>query len=416
MTFGWAGLGAAILAIAFFAIAELALLSVSRIRLRGWVGRTIEGESWVRATDVVERPYRLIAPVLVGRALGVTAAAFFCVRIFAGSTDFSPIRSAAMTALVLTPPIYLLDALIGGVSRARAHQLFPVVSLVLRLSSWVFRPMVVAADALAGLLRRTIERREPNVAAGRLILEALLDESERAGVVERTEREIIAGVFEFGRKPVEAVMKGFEEVVVAPAGSRAQEISALIRESGYSRIPLHGRHDRRRIVGMVHVFDLFKLAPNQRPHPRRVVMAAPETACDELLIEMKRRRCHLAIVAQAKRAVGMVTMEDLVEELVGEIRDEHEARVGGREPGFVVDARSSIAEINAKHDMDLPSEGAGTVEALITSALGRVPQAGEELRLGGWAIDILDVTQERVRRVRLRPQGQDPSRESRTSG
>ena len=331
MTVAWVGLGAAILAIAFFGIAELALLSTSRIRLRGWVRRTMEGEPWVQATDVVERPYRLIAPIVVGRTLAITAAALFAARLVATGFDIEPLRSAAIAAILLAPSLYLLDALIGAMIRSRAHQLFPAVSLVLLVSSWAFRPLVLAADTVAAFLRARGERREPTAVAGRRALEAILDESERAGVVEPAEREIIAGVFDFGRTTVETVMKPYEEVVVATAGSRAREISALIHESGYSRIPLHGQRDPGRIVGMVHVFDLYKVDPDERPHPRSVVMTEPATPCDELLVEMKRRRCHLAIVARDKRAVGMVTMEDLVEELVGEIRDEHDARLEGRE-------------------------------------------------------------------------------------
>jgi putative hemolysin len=416
MMVAWAGLAAAFLAIGFFAIAELALLSTSRIRLRGWVRRTMEGEAWVQATDVVERPYRLIAPILVGRALAVTAAALLAAQLAAAEFEIRPLGSAAVAALLLTPPIYLLDALIGAMTRARAYQLFPAVSLVLRLSSWVFRPLVLAADAVAALLRTVSGRPAQSAAAGRQVLEAILDESERAGVIESAECEIIAGVFEFGQTTIAAVMTPVEEMVVAPAGSRAGEISALIRESGYSRIPLHGRRDPRRIVGMVHVFDLYQLDPAERPHPRPVVMTHPEAPCDELLVEMKRRRCHLAIVAEAKRAVGMVTMEDLVEELVGEIRDEHDARAEGRERPLVVDARTPIAEINAKHDMDLPTDGADTVEGLLTAELGRVPQTGEELRLREWAVEVLDATQGRVRRVRLRRRGAGSARGNRTTG
>lgn len=416
MTLAWVGLSASIVAIAFFGIAELALLSTSRIRLRGWVRRTIEGVPWVRATDVVERPYRLIAPILVGRALAVTAAALSAARLTTAAFDAGPFQTATTAALLLTPPIYLLDALVGAIARARAHQLFPAVSIVLRLSSWVFRPLVIAADAMAALLRVVGGRPEPSAVAGRRVLEALLDESERAGVVESSEREIIAGVFEFGRTTVREVMKPFEDMVIASAGSRAREISSLIRASGYSRIPLHGRRDSRRIVGMVHVFDIYKLDPEERPHPRHVVITGPETPCDEVLVEMKRYRCHLAIVAEAKRAVGMVTMDDLVEELVGEIRDEHDARAEGRERGLVVDARTPIAEINAKHDMDLPTEGADTVEELLTAELGRVPQAGEELRLRACAVEVLDATQGRVRRVRLRRRAAGPARGNRTAG
>lgn len=399
-------LAVAVLAAAFFALAEIALLSTSRIRLRQWVRQTMEGEHWVRAGDLVEQPHRLLSPILVGHTLAVVAASFLTARLAVARMEADLLSGAAVAVVLLVSILYLLETTAGAVARARGHQLFGAVSLLLRFCAWLFRPLVVAADALAiPLLRAAGSRPEARSLSGRRALESLLDESERAGVVEPAEREIIAGVFDFGRTPVRAVMKPVEEMVVAPAGVRVGEISELIRTTGYSRIPLHGRRDPRRIVGMVHVFDLLKLDPHEIPHPRSVVLAGPDTACDELLVEMKRRRCHLAVVAEAKQAIGMVTMEDLVEELVGEIRDEHDARAEGRESAPVVDAEVSITEINSKHGTDLPTGEAGTIADLVVAELGRVPRAGEELRLREWAIDVLDATPQRVRRVRLRRKG-----------
>jgi CBS domain containing-hemolysin-like protein len=319
----WAGLIAAAVAAAFFSLAELSILSTSRIRLRQWVHRTLEGETWVRSEDVIERPYRLLSPILVGRALAAVTAAMIGARIVAGATDAGIFMTAAATAILFAPGLYLLETLAGAVARARGPQLLPAVSIVLRACWWAFRPIVLAAEALTRPLLGAVGGSvEPQAVMGRRILERLLDESEREGVVEAAEREIIAGVFEFGRTPVRSIMHPIEDVMTASAGARASEITELIRRTGQSRIAMHARRDTRRIVGMVHVFDLFKLGPDDRPHPRRVVTVDPETPCDELLVEMRRRRLHLAVVVAGGSAWGMVTMEDLVEVLIGEIREE----------------------------------------------------------------------------------------------
>jgi CBS domain containing-hemolysin-like protein len=326
----WAGLVAAAVGAAFFSLGELAILSTSRIRLRQWVRRTLEGQAWVRSEDVIERPHRLLSPLLVGRALAAVAAATIAARIAAGGMEAGIFATAAVTALLLAPGLYLLETLAGAVAKARGHQLLPAVTIVIRACSWAFRPVVLAADALTQpLLRAVGASLESPAVAGRRVLEALLDESERAGVVEPAEREIIAGVFEFGRTPVAAILHPIEEMETAPAGARAREISETIRRTGRSRIPIHSRRDPRRIVGMVHVFDLFKLDPDERPHPRRVVAVTPATPCDELLVVMKRRRLHLAVVVEEGRTLGMVAMEDLVEVLIGEIREERHGRRGG---------------------------------------------------------------------------------------
>jgi CBS domain containing-hemolysin-like protein len=155
---------------------------------------------------------------------------------------------------------------------------------------------------------------------------------------------------------------------------------------------------------MVHVFDLFRLSGDDRPRPRPVVLAPRGTPCDDLLLEMKRRRCHLAIVVRSGRAVGMVTMEDLVEELVGEIRDEHDRRATlDDDPDvIVVDGHRSIAEINLEYGLNLPSDGPRTIAELVGARFGRPPRPGESLRSDGLSIEVIDSTPQRIRRIRLR--------------
>jgi putative hemolysin len=318
------GLGLAIFVAAFFSLAEMTIIATGRLRLRHWVLETMRGSSWM-AADTFDRPYRLLTPILVGHTLAVCGAA----ALAAGALDAPgrrPFLLAALTAAVLVPPLYLLGEIVPRVvAGARAHQLFPAIAWVLRACAWVFRPILALADGLTGLLLRPLGFwTERPAALSRRSLEGLLIESERVGIVEPAEREIIAGVFDFGRTPVRNVMTPADRIVSVPSGSRVSEIIALIRETGYSRIPLAGSEPGQ-IAGMVHVFDLFKSPPEDLPHPRPVVYTSPEKPCDELLLEMKRSRCHLAIVVEGGQTTGMVTLEDLVEELVGEIRDEHDS-------------------------------------------------------------------------------------------
>ena len=324
----WVGVAVAILAAGFFSLAELALVSVGRLRLRHWVLETIRG-GWI-ANDALDHPYRLLSPILVGHTLAVTAAGVLAAEAIAGGGlegGWSAFPAAAWVCLTVLPPLYVFGEIVPrAVARARGPRLFRAVSLILLGCGWLFRPFTAAADrASRAILRAMGIQVERGAAFSRRSMETLLLESERVGIVEPAERKIIAGVFEFGRTPVEAVMTPQDRMVVAPALAQADDITKIIRSTGYSRVPLY-RGTPDRIMGMVHVFDLFRLSADERPRPRPVVFTPPSTPCDELLLEMKRRRCHLAIVVRGGRAVGMVTMEDLVEELVGEIRDEHDNR------------------------------------------------------------------------------------------
>ncbi len=396
---------------AFFGLAELTIVSVGRLRLRHWVRESLGEGDWIDP-EAIERPYRLLSPILVGFAFAVTAAAlaFAMERAGAPFSAGDAARVAGWTLLILLPPLYLVDEILPrAVARAWGHQLFPAVSVVLRACGTLFRPVIAVADAaVRAVLAITGSPMVHRSAFSRRNLEVLLVESERVGIVEPAEREIIAGVFEFGRTPARTVMTPAERMVTAPAGARAAEVSELIRETGYSRIPLY-RDSPDRIVGFVHVFDLFKLAPEETPRPRRIVKTTPDSPSDDLLFEMKRRRCHLAVVVEDGRAIGMVTMEDLVEELVGEIRDEHDARAEALSPlpgAFVVDGHTPIADIDESRGIGLPEERAGgaeTVAGWVIARTGRIPAAGETFLYRGWTIDILDATPQRVRRVRFRP-------------
>ena len=400
----WAAATAAILAAGFFSLAELALVSAGRLRLRHWAQETIRG-GWM-SRDILEHPYRLLSPILVGHSLAAVAAAVLVAEALSrgGAGQGGAFRLSAWVCLVALPPLYLIGEILPrSIARARAARLFRTVSLILLACGWVFRPFTVAADAasraLLGLFGIRLERGGAFTRRG---LEILLLESERVGIVEPAEREIIAGVFEFGRTPVETVMTPRDRMVVAPALARAGDITEIIRRTGYSRVPLY-RGTGDRIMGMVHVFDLFRLRAADRPRPRPVVFTPPSTPCDDLLLEMKRRRCHLAIVVRDGRAIGMVTMEDLVEELVGEIRDEHDSRsIGKDSEAIVVDGHRTIAEINAEHGLDLPSGEGRTIAELVSSRLGRVPRPGESLRWDRTTIEVVDSTPQRVRRIRLR--------------
>jgi CBS domain containing-hemolysin-like protein len=412
------GIGVCIVVAAFFPLAELAIISASRLRLRHWVRETVQEGGWIEE-DVMDEPHRLLSPILVGHTLTVTTAAILTASVLSKgiAEERSALFLAAATGLVLVPPLYLLgEVLPRALARARAHRLFPTVAVIMRAGSWLFGPVIKAAEGLTGrLLRMFGTPAERRAAVSRRGLESLLIESERVGIVEPAEREIIAGVFEFGRTPVELVMTPLERMVTAPASARVGEITRIIEDTGYSRIPLHVGTPER-IAGMVHVFDLFKLKAQDLPRLRRVVVTNPETPCDELLVEMKGRRCHLAVVTRGGRAIGMVTMEDLVEELVGDIRDEHDARADILEPApgtFVVDAHRPITEINQKLGTDLPADGAETIAGFLIARLGRIPRTGEIFGYRGWTIEILDATPQRIRRLRFSERtrtADDPSR------
>lgn len=231
--------------------------------------------------------------------------------------------------------------------------------------------------------------------------QALLVEAEREGIFEAGEREVLRGVLEFERTRVAEIMTPADRIVSTSANARASDVGAVVAKTGFSRIPARSTTSGT-FVGMIHVLDLLRVGPHDRPAVRPIVRVDPEYRCDDLLREMRRSTRHLAIVEEHGEVAGMVTLEDLIEELVGDIRDEHDVRPEANRRSFVVDGHTTITEINEQRGLELPTTRAETVAGFVIGHLGRIPKVGDGLDYEGWTVDVLDATPQRVRKVRFR--------------
>jgi putative hemolysin len=193
---------------------------------------------------------------------------------------------------------------------------------VLRVVNVITLPIVNAGEAIAHVFLRET-RPAPDV-ADRDAIQDLLREGELEGIGEREEIAIISGVVEFSEKVVRDVMTPRSEIFALPDGVDPHTLASQIAQSRYSRVPIyHGTLDS--IVGMVHVFDVIKARGETPEAVRPVAFSAPGAPCNELLFRMLRERLYLAIVRDdSGKTIGLVTLEDLLEELVGDIRDEHD--------------------------------------------------------------------------------------------
>jgi CBS domain containing-hemolysin-like protein len=265
-------------------------------------------------------------------------------------------------------------------------------------------------------------------------LETLLREGEREGLVDPHEREIIGGIFAFGETPVREVMTPRTDVVSIRLGASRRELAQRIWETGFSRFPVaDGSPDN--VVGIVHAVDVLKAREGERLRVRPTLFVPETMTCDELLYAMRRQRIQLALVVDEYGGIaGIVTMEDLVEELVGEIRDEHDRETpaaDGGEQGLLVEARARVGEVQRRlgaerHGADGPARrtaGAGTAESrgadgldpdetlagLLLRRLGRVPARGERFAIANLRIEVVQATPKRILRVRVRPRETPPA-------
>ena len=305
----------ALLTVSLLTAGGMAMRSVSRIWLRHWVEQQLRGSR--AALAYLERPHRLIIAASSTVAL---------VLVLAGELITSD-NPRDLTGLVVAVLLFALAVVVIGqllpraIARRFAPQVASVLSPFLEAAAIIASP-IVAAGRLVG--PRVDESPGEHSDPERDTIQELLREGELEGVGERQEMDIITGVMEFGEKVVGDVMIPRDEIFAISADAGAREFAEEVATSAFSRVPVFaGSLDG--VTGMIHAFDVLKLRGERVPAVRPVARALVSTPCSDLLFRMLRSRRHLAIIHDdAQRTVGLVTLENLLEELVGDIRDEHD--------------------------------------------------------------------------------------------
>jgi len=242
-------------------------------------------------------------------------------------------------------------------------------------------------------------------------IEALIAAGEEEGIIEKGDRALIQSVVAFGDTTVREVMTPRPRIVAIRQDASLEELRELVIHEQYSRIPVY-EENIDQITGFVHVRDMFELSDEERAQRKvrdiaRPISAVPETKpVNDLLREMQEEGAHIAVVVDEYGATaGIITMEDMVEEIVGEIHDEHEPeRDFSVEPdgSYVVSGSFDIGRLQDLLDFH-PPEGteSTTVGGLVTEWLGHVPAAGEATERDGISIQVLSANQVRVDQVRV---------------
>ncbi len=277
----------------------------------------------------------------------------------------------------------------------------------------VFHPIAqVLTPVTATILRLIGVRREiPNGAADASTQAPAKEGEQEQGTISQEEgRELLQSIVDFTETVVREVMTPRPDIVAIQADATIQDLRTLFREEQYSRMPVY-RENFDNILGIVFVKDLVALPPGTEPPLTTMMRSAyfvPESKrVSELLKEMQRRQAQLAIVVdEYGGTAGLVTVEDLLEEIVGEIRDEYDVEsetVTDEGDGvFVFSGKVSVDEVRDRLGVEIEREGFETVGGYLLSSLGRMPYVGEIVDLDGLSFEVLEVERRRVTKVRAR--------------
>ena len=392
----------------FFSAAEMAFIAANRPRLRHLAE---QGSATAAAyLEAFRHPERVLSTAMMGVTVAhIVAASATTWSLLPRLGGLAPV----VVTLVLTPVMLVFGEIIPkAVARAWATSLILRLYRPLLWTSVVLMPFVAFANLVVGLTLRLYGVRQADTRAfvSREELKALLQMEPGEAEVTTQEAELIDNIFDLGDTTVREVMVPLVEVAMLPDSASPQDAIALIQERGFSRLPIY-RQRETNIVGIVAAMDLLSRGAEAATldELKRPPYYVPETKrIDDLLREMQRSRAHMAVVVdEYGGSTGVVTLEDILEQIVGEIHDEHERAPASAERlpdgSYRVAARTNIDELNEAFDWTLPKQDYETVAGLVLATLGRVPRAGEMFQIPGYTLTVLEADTRRVTAVKITP-------------
>jgi CBS domain containing-hemolysin-like protein len=395
---------------AFAAASETSLTSVSRIRMRSLAE---EGNRRARTvTRLHADPNAYLSTILTLNTVAVIVVSTATALLIGSYLTKIP---QVVGTIVLSIVVLIFCEIAPKSLALRFNERFALVLAgPVQLLTRVLRPLIGGLSAMSRLIVRAATRghgvRGPFVTEEELKL--LLYVGEQEGIVEQEEREMIQGILEMTDKSVREVMVPRVDIVAVEATDSIADVIKVVIEYGFSRIPIY-EDNVDNIVGVVYAKDLLRhgvVGDDQRPLKAvaREPYYTPEAKrVGELLREMKERKVHIAVVVEEHGGTaGIVTFEDLIEEIVGPIRDEYDMReveelqiISDQE--VVVSARFPVDDLKEELDLQVPTVDADTVGGLVYELLGEIPKVGATIQLGDATLTVESIRRQGIQSVRI---------------
>lgn len=405
--------GIALLCMMMFATLNLALRIPSRMRIEEQFARRNLEDRFEHF--VLVRPQFLLATATLRTASMFT---LILLALWEAGVLHEPDRvyeSVAASAVAMTLVLVFAVAIPNAWAKYAGEPLIVRLLPVLAASRWICYPIIAFLGLFDPLVRRLagVPVRDQESYADELEREILtvVSEGERHGAVDEEEKEMIESVFELSETRVDEIMTPRTEMAAVPKDAGWDMVLETIRNKGHSRIPVYdGTIDT--ILGILYAKDLLfrdDTEPFDVTRQMRRALFVPESkSVRDLLREFQTQKVHIAVVLdEYGGTAGLVTIEDILEEVVGEIADEYDPthpvevkRIDERT--FEVDARMRIDDLNHQLDLELPDDGDyETIGGFVFSKMGRIPRVGESIQHDNISIQIVGAEPRRVTRVRL---------------
>ncbi|RBI85114.1 hypothetical protein DRV85_10695 [Rhodosalinus halophilus] len=410
----------------FFSGSETALTAASRGKLRSQADKGSKGAAL--ALKITEDNERLIGSVLLGNNLVNILAASLATALF---TQLFGESGVALATLVMTLLVLIFaEVLPKTYAITNAETAASLVAPVIRVVVQVFSPIVSAVRLFVrGVLRLFGVRTDPDshILAVREEIVGALQLGHAEGAVEKEDRDRILGALDLSERTVEEIMLHRSRIEMIDADAEPAEILRQCLESSHTRLPVF-QGDPENIVGVIHAKDLLRALYRRMEATEREVTLAqvlaefdlsevamepyfiPDTTTlDEQMRQFLRRRTHFALVVDEYGSLeGLITLEDILEEIVGEITDEFDPDadhpIRKAEDGqFLVDGAMTIRDLNRATDWNLPDEEANTVAGLVIHEAQTIPTVGQVFSFHGFRFEVAGRKDNRITRLKIRP-------------
>jgi len=407
----------------FFVGAEFALIAARRSKIEQLA------EAGSKRAGVALRSVRELSLMLAGAQLGITMASLglgavaepAVAHLIEGGLEsvgaFSPTVVHTVSFVIALTIVVFFHMVVGemapkNIAIAEPEKSALWLAIPFRVYTSVFRPFIRLLNVIANAGVRALgvePRDELEDVHSSSEIGILIAESARGGYIDRFEHRLLSGAISFSERDVASVMVPRTDLVAIPHTGTPDELEQLVLESGHSRIPVYVRN-LDTIIGFIHAKDLLNVSDDERDEalPRRLMrkmLVVPESLkLHPLLVKMRSNRQHFALVLDEHGGTaGVVTLEDLLEELVGEIRDEYDdtelgiEKVG--EDRYLIPGTLHVDEAASRLGMELPAGEYETVAGFLMDRLGRIPERRDRVEENGWSLRVLAMHRRRVMQV-----------------
>lgn len=402
----FAVLGILVALSSFFSASETALTSVSQIKLLSMVEEKVKNAD--RILKLRENPNKMLSTILIGNNIVNICASSLATSI---AIYYSPNAGVGIATAVMTIVVLIFGEITPkSFATQHAEKLALMVVNIIIFLQYLFTPVIWVLNLVTGVLLKIlgVDKKEKAPTVTEAELKTMVNISHEEGVLEVDERRMINNVFNFGDAQASDVMTPRIRIVAADVESTYDEVMKIFREEKFSRLPVY-TESIDKIIGVLHLKDIIFIDPAEfsvEKHMRKPFYTSVQTDVAKLFEQMREKNNPIAIVLdEYGGTAGLLTFEDLVEEIVGNIFDEYdETIVDIEETGeneYTVDGMTHLIRINETIGTALESDTMDSISGYITEKLGRFPEAGEVVEDNKIQFAVLEVDKNRISKVKL---------------